>query len=50
VETTQYFEEALRAYGPHRFVIMKEVSGVVVCTKETCRTYPSFAAAQGDQV
>ncbi len=43
VETSRFFNEAFKSFRPHKFVIKKDVPGVIVCEKNTCRmsdTYP----------
>lgn len=39
VETSEYFERALRAFRPFKVVIKKEVDGLLVCEGKTCRKY-----------
>ncbi len=42
VETSRFFDEALRDFRPYKFVLRKDVPGVVVCEKDTCRTFESY--------
>jgi uncharacterized protein YyaL (SSP411 family) len=39
VETSEYFERALRAFRPFKIVIKKEADGLLVCEGKTCRKY-----------
>jgi uncharacterized protein YyaL (SSP411 family) len=39
VETSEYFERALRAFRPFKVVIKKEVDGLLVCEGKNCRKY-----------
>ena len=39
VETKEFFEQMLRAFRPFKFVLRKEVPGVVICEGNTCRAY-----------
>jgi uncharacterized protein YyaL (SSP411 family) len=42
VETSQFFIEALRDFRPYKFVIRKEIDGVMVCEKNSCRKYDAY--------
>ncbi len=42
VETGKYFYDALRAFRPFKFLIRKDIEGIVVCEKDTCRIFDSL--------
>ncbi|HTZ18593.1 MAG TPA: thioredoxin domain-containing protein, partial [Dissulfurispiraceae bacterium] len=45
VETSEFFEQALRHFRPYKFVIKKEIEGVLVCEKNSCCRYDEYPAA-----
>ncbi len=42
VETKEFFEPMLKAFRPFKFVLFKEVEGVVVCEGMVCKNYPGM--------
>jgi uncharacterized protein len=42
VETSEFLEQALRDFRPYKFVVKKEIDGVLVCEKNTCRKYDRY--------
>ena len=47
VETSKYFEQALRDFRPYKFVVKKEIEGVLICEKDTCRKYDRYTVQCG---
>ncbi len=42
VETSEFFGKALGDFRPYKFVMKKEIDGVLVCEKNTCRRYDTY--------
>jgi len=42
IETKDFFEQMLKTFRPFKFVLLKNVEGVVVCEGTTCRIYKSI--------
>ena len=42
VETSQFIGHALRDFRPYKFVIKKEIEGVLICEKNTCKQYSAY--------
>ncbi len=42
VETSQFIQHALKDFRPYKFVVKKEIEGVIVCEKNTCRKYSVY--------
>ena len=42
VETSEFFGQALKDFRPYKFVIKKEIDGVLICEKNTCRKYDTY--------
>ena len=42
VETSKFLGQALKEFRPYKFVIKKEIEGVLVCEKKTCRKYDQY--------
>jgi uncharacterized protein YyaL (SSP411 family) len=49
VETSQFYAQAIRDFRPYKFVIRKDIEGVLVCEKDTCRKYDSYDSNQSMQ-
>ena len=49
VETSEFFEEALNDFRPYKFVMKKNVQGVIICEKDTCRVYESYPMASASK-
>jgi hypothetical protein len=46
VETSKFFGQALKDFRPYKFVIKKEIDGVLICEKNTCRKYDTYPAGR----
>ncbi len=44
VETSEFFGQALKDFRPYKFVLKKEIEGVLICEKNTCRRYDTYPA------
>ena len=42
VETSQFYEQAVQDFRPYKFVVRKDIDGVVICEKDTCRKYDRY--------
>ncbi|HMK55576.1 MAG TPA: thioredoxin domain-containing protein [Dissulfurispiraceae bacterium] len=42
VETSEFFERALNDFRPYKIVMRKDITGVLICEKNTCRKYDSY--------
>jgi uncharacterized protein YyaL (SSP411 family) len=42
VETSRYFEQAVRDFRPYKLVVRKDIDGVLICEKDTCRQYDQY--------
>ena len=47
VETSEFLGQALRDFRPYKFIVKKEIDGVLICEKETCRMYDRYTAQCG---
>jgi uncharacterized protein YyaL (SSP411 family) len=46
VETSQFYEQAIRDFRPHKLVVRKEMDGVLICEKDTCSRYNQYDGHQ----
>ncbi len=46
VETSQFYEQAVQDFRPYKFVVRKDIDGVLVCEKDTCRKYDRYESDQ----
>ena len=42
VETRDFFEPLLKAFRPFKFVLRRDIDGVVICEGTVCKTYPGI--------
>lgn len=46
VETKSYFEEALKSFRPFKFVLKRDVEGLIVCEGQSCKRLDSWESWQ----
>ena len=46
VEASEFFGQALKDFRPYKLVIKKEIGGVLICEKNTCRKYNTYPASR----
>ncbi|MFN3814160.1 MAG: thioredoxin domain-containing protein [Aquificaceae bacterium] len=42
VETGKHFYDALRVFRPFKFIVKRDIEGIVVCEKNTCKIFDSL--------